>query len=315
MAHDRKTTREEALAALGHAQADLDRVRKYLEQAGPPPSTPTTIPPIPSTSLPPTTTVRPTTTAPPPVTSKPLPTTVTSLPRPVVDEAAIKLNWGAPIPAVSDEFNYVGAVNPNKWYTPGSGNGCWAGHNGNGRRCGDRSVVDGQKMVMSGLANGDTGLIGQKTSRQYGRWEARVRTLGASGGKTYHPVMLIWPQSDRWPQDGEYDFFENQAPAAQSVTAFMHYPHNPGNVQQIQHVQRNVDTSQWHNIAFEWTPDFVAGYIDGVQWFKDSGGATSTRRCIQCMPSGKMTVQLDNFHGGGMTPGSIEVDWVRVYGL
>lgn len=262
------------------------------------PSVPTPLP----TTQPPVGTPDPTT--PPPVTTPP-PSD------PPVAEAAALFSWGAPIPAESDEFNYSGAPGEMWW----NADNCWPGHDGNGRRCGKNTVVDGSKLVMTGDANGDTGIIGQKDGRRYGRWEARVRTAGETTGNTYHPLLIVWPDSDRWPQDGEYDFFENDAPGLNSVTSFIHYPHDPGPVQQIQRVKEGVDTTQWHNIAIEWTPDHVKGFIDGVEWFNHSGGSNATRKNIQDMPSGHLTIQLDNFHGTSMKSAKYEVDWVRTYAL
>lgn len=234
-------------------------------------------------------------------------------------EAAVKYNWGAAVPAFTDEFNYVGAPDAAKWYNPGSGAACWSGHDGNGKRCGDRSTVDGAKLVMTGLANGDTGLIGQLANRQYGRWEMRVRSenTGAANGREYHPLGLIWPTSEAWPRDGEYDFLENGKPGAACAEAYIHYPHPNLPVQQQHAVEQNCGAplSEWHNVAFEWAPEQVSGYIDGVEFFRYSGGANSSRSAIQSMPSGKLVLQFDNFFGGNMTPAKYEVDWVRGYNL
>lgn len=233
--------------------------------------------------------------------------------------AAGLYGWPNLIPSMSDEFNYVGAPDPTKWYNPGSGAACWSGHSGNGKRCGDRSTVDGSKLVMTGLGNGDTGLIGQMQTRQYGRWEARVRSFntGASGNE-YHPLLLIWPASENWPGDGEYDFLENDRPGAPCAEAFIHYPHPNLPVQQEHAQEQNCGAplSEWHNVAFEWAPDQVSGYVDGVEFFRFSGGAgPGGRSNIQSMPAGKLVIQFDNFFGAGMRDASYEVDWVRTYAL
>lgn len=126
-------------------------------------------------------------------------------------------------------------------------------------------------------------------------------------------MLLIWPDSDKWPQDGESDYLENSSPGERCAEAFLHYPHDPGPTQQEFVKRCGVDMSQWHNIAFEWTPEGIKGFIDGVRWFFFRGGASSTRRCIQCMPSGHGTIQLDNFFGDNMQAGVLEVDWYREY--
>ncbi|MFC8103753.1 discoidin domain-containing protein [Streptomyces sp. NPDC057363] len=74
--------------------------------------------------------------------------------------------------------------------------------------------------------------------------------------------------------------------------------------------------TQWHNFAFEWTPDAWVGYVDGVEWFRESGGADADRGDIQTMPSRHLNIQLDNFTGdSGLRPAVLEVGWVRTYDI
>ncbi|MEV5965913.1 glycoside hydrolase family 16 protein [Kribbella sp. NPDC051952] len=238
------------------------------------------------------------------------------------DTAAERLGWGTPL-AGSDEFEYGSEQQPavpdqSKWDLAGGGvDQCWPGHAGNGRRCDANTRVVGGVLRMVGEANGDSGWLASKTGRQYGRWEARVRSVntGRANGREYHPLLIIWPDSDRWPQDGEYDYLENSTPGEDCAGAFLHYPHNPGPVQQEHAEETNCGTplSDWHNIAFEWTADHVAGFVDGREWFRFSGGASGSRQCIQCMPSGHQAIQLDNFFGDNLTPATYEVDWYREY--
>lgn len=249
--------------------------------------------------------------------------TVTTNPTPTGTTAAELFNWGAPMPA-SDEFNYGSPTQPavpdqTKWSLAGGGvNLCWPGHAGNGQRCDKNTRVFGGVLRQTGGANGDSGWLASKTGRQYGRWEARVRSTNTapSNGRQYHPLLIIWPDAGNWPVNGEYDYLENGAPGQACAESFIHYPHNAGiPTQQIFARETNCGAplSQWHNIAFEWTSTHVAGFIDGREWFRYSGGANSNRKCIQCMPSGHQTIQLDNFYGSNMTPATYEVDWYREY--
>lgn len=238
--------------------------------------------------------------------------------------AAVKLNWGTPHGS-SDEFNYVGVPDPAKWSLPsGSDNqgnkpGCWNGHNGNGWRCEANSRADGNVLVMTGEANGETGWLRSKHSADYGRWEVRSRSrnVGTSGG-LYHVLHLLWPSSERWPEDGEYDWLEYTNPDANCAEAWLHYPHVAGISTQQEHAEKcPVDMKQWHNFAFEWTPQHVKGFIDGVPWFTYANGANSQRRNMQDMqPFGRYTMQLDNFTGdGGLRPAVFEMDSYRYYPL
>jgi hypothetical protein len=226
--------------------------------------------------------------------------------------AAVRNNWGTPLPS-SDEFNYVGPPDPNKWSLPGSD---WAGHDNNGRRRPERQTVDGSKLIMTGLANGDSGWMAHKVNREYGRYEARVRAYntGTSNGNLYSPVLLIWPESDSRKNDGEYDYYEPGSPGSTKLTAFMHYP-GDGDQQKEFNYPSSIDLSQWQNIGFEWTSAGVKGYLNGVQWFSYSGGSGSGRRNIQAMGPGFATIQLDNFDGTNQTPAQFEVEFFRLYSV
>ncbi|MFF7999871.1 polysaccharide lyase family 7 protein [Streptomyces sp. NPDC007917] len=232
-------------------------------------------------------------------------------------QAAERYGWGTPLP-ISDEFGYTGPVDSAKWAVPsgdvGGTAGCWEGHAGNGRRCAKNSTVSDGMLTMRGEANGDTGWIRQKRDAQYGRWEirSRSRNLGSDGG-LYHALHLIWPTAGNRLENGEYDWVEYSNPDAQCLTAFLHYPKSPSDKKERRDLCP-MDMTQWHNFAFEWTPDALAGYVDGVEWFRLSGGANSDRGNIQAMPSGHLNIQLDNFTGdSGLRPAVFEVDWVRVY--
>lgn len=289
---------------------------------GEPPDTPTTT----SSTVAPTTTGPATTTTPtttpattPPTTAPP---TTTPPPPGGGDTAAGRHGWGAPLPQWSDEFDYGSAAAPAvpdqaKWTLAGGGVGaCWPGHASNGRRCDANTRVVGGLLRMVGEADGDSGWLASQFGQRYGRWEARVRSeaTGPDNGRQYHPLLILWPDSNRWPEDGEYDYLENGEPGADCVEAFVHYPHAGSAPVQQEFAQRcGVDLTQWHNVAVEWTPDHVKGFVDGEEWFTFSGGANDVRQCIQCAPAMHQTIQLDNFFGGDMQPAVYEIDWLRTY--
>jgi glycosyl hydrolase family 16 len=233
--------------------------------------------------------------------------------------AADAFGWGTPVPEASDEFNYGSDAEPAPpdeaiWNLPGEGpDGCFAGHAGNGQRCGTHTKVHGGFLRLTSDAEGNTGWLAAKHAAQYGRWEVRARSEATGEGEPYHPVLILWPDSDQWPQGGEYDFLENTAPGEDCAGSFIHYPHEEGPVQQEYAEQCGVDLTQWHNFAVEWTPDHIAGFIDGEEWFRWSGGEGEGRQCIQCAELMHQTIQLDNFDS--TQPAVFEVDWTRHYTL
>jgi hypothetical protein len=140
-------------------------------------------------------------------------------------------------------------------------------------------------------------------------------TTGTTGTGGYHPVLIVWPTSDAWPGDGEYDFLENGEPGEQAAGAFLHYPSLDGANHQIDVADYPVDLTQFHNFAFEWSPTGLKGWVDGNPWFTHAGGAASDRKALQAMPSGHLTVQLDAFQPTSLLASTFEVEWARVYSL
>lgn len=237
--------------------------------------------------------------------------TAVTTPTDTTTAAGVK-GWGKPIK--TEQFNYTGAPKSADW---GLYDG--PGHSGNGTRDPNRVTVDGTKMVGTGLNNGASFGMNHRFYQQYGKWEVRMRCFETGtviSGNRYHVVLIVWPESGAWPEDGEYDFVELSIPGQSDLEAFMHFPHDADQpVQQRFFSKPGVGTGEWHNYALEWTPNELVGYVDGVEWFRTSGGASSIRKNIQDMPSGGLTIQLDNFDGTNQTPAQVEVDWVNVYPL
>lgn len=215
-------------------------------------------------------------------------------------ETAVLRGWGAVVSG--DEFNYSGAPDAQKWSVYDS-----PGHAGNGLRKPSAITVSNGALRIDGDAQGTTGGMSAKFDKglgKYGRWESRMRT--SIRDPQYHPVMILWPDSNNWPCDGEIDFAEG----TKDTTQIGFYNHYSCSNQQTT-AKRVIDTTQWHNYAVEWSESAVIGYIDGVEWFRDENSAHQ--------PPGTMhqTIQLDWFPGDGSgapKPSWLEVDWARYYG-
>ena len=125
------------------------------------------------------------------------------------------------------------------------------------------------------------------------------------GDPDYHAVLLLWPDSeDEGGYGGEIDFMENSDATRQNTEMFVHY----GDEDTQLHGDVDVDATQWHNWAVEWSPDHITAFLDGKQWWSTALAAAQ--------PPGPMhmTVQLDQFRdGGGLMPSNLQVDWVRYY--
>jgi hypothetical protein len=261
----------------GQVIADQTPPPNYLDDVTPTP-TPTPAPVV----------------APPPAAGPaPAPAAPKPAPKPKDEgtQAAAKLGWKL---VGGDEFN--GDSLSGEW---GAYDG--KGHDGKGRREPGKVSVEGGNLVIKGDGDGNTGGISYKDGQKYGKWELRAKF--PAGDKQYHPVLILWPDAENWPEGGEIDFAETNS-AADDIGFFLHY--NPSNSQVS--ARKNLDITQWHNYAVEWVDGRITGYIDGQKWFENTNGDT--------MPPGKMhpTIQLDYFPSGGdPKPSQMLVDFMRVY--
>ena len=168
-------------------------------------------------------------------------------------------------------------------------------------------VRDGMLSIVShGLSSGG---LEWAPGQLYGRWEVRARTQKAVG---YGDVLILWPDAEDFPEGGEVDFMEIPKPERNEYNFNLHF--GADNSQNGTKVAG--DFTQWHNYAVEWTPDHVAGFVDGQEVFR-----TAERHQIPPRPM-HLTMQqdigpYDNWipPRDATTPAevSFQIDWVRIY--
>jgi Glycosyl hydrolases family 16 len=206
------------------------------------------------------------------------------------DTAAARFGW--PQPNRGDSFDVKPAA-PN-WHVYDG-----PGHAGNGRRTPNAVSASNGIMTITADARGNSAGMSWASNQYRGRWEVCMRTAPGSG--QYHPVMLLWHQSGT--PYSEVDFTEILDPARQRVNFFVHYGsrQTSGNI--------NIDATQWHSWAVEWTATEIVGYVDGNEWFRDSN--------VNHLPEVPMSLclQLDNFGGDISAGGRMDFDWARQYPL
>lgn len=251
----------------------------------------------------------PTTTTPPPTTTTKRPTTTTPKPRAAAahQAAAAPASPGiAWVPAGGDEFN-GGAVDGGSWNVYDS-----KGAFGNGRRTPDAVTQGDGVLTITGRAadGGTSGGLGMKKGQLYGRWEFRART---DKGVGFGSAILLWPDSEKWPEDGELDMMEVPSENRGLAHTIIHW--GAGN--ETFGGATPGDFSQWHTFAFEWLPDRLTMYVDGAKTFE-----TIDPVMIPTKPM-HATIQLDQ----GPAPGwldappdggpdiRLQVDYLRVSAL
>jgi beta-glucanase (GH16 family) len=200
----------------------------------------------------------------------------------------------APQPVWADDFNGT-QVDRNKWWVydgPGNDN--------NGIRTPDRVSQANGAVTLTCTTDERCGGMMANHPQRYGTWVARVKM--SPGEENVHPILLLWPLDDVWPDHGEVDYMEASYPERQATDGFLHFGHN--NDQTYGKV--NIDLTQWHVFGVTWTPTSMTYYVDGQQWFQDTDPAH--------MPPVAMnpTIQIDA-QGPIKQSQTMEVDWLRIY--
>lgn len=165
----------------------------------------------------------------------------------------------------------------------------------NGMLIFDLHNVDGQPAG----ANPSPVIAKASQYQTYGRYSARLRVDTTGRLTEYHVAWLLWPQSNRWPTDGEEDFPEGSL--AGTAEGFHHYARSAGG-------QETVDTgvpfANWHGYTIEWSPGRIRFLLD------DTVVLESTKN----VPSNPMRWQLQTETDGyGTHHGRLLVDWVSVW--
>jgi hypothetical protein len=209
----------------------------------------------------------------------------------------------------------ITAAEQHGWGTPtreddfSSGTDQWdiydgPGHGGEGTRSPSAVSVEDGLLTITGDSSGTTAGMAWNPGQKYGRWEGRVRAPVSD--PSYNALLLLWPDAEDFPVGGEIDFMEMMDHTRQKTDIFIHYGKDNSQV----NGSVEVDGTEWHNWALEWTPEAITAYVDGEEWYR----TTDT----SIFPPGPMhlCIQLDWFPEGDEPKQSImEVDWVRQYSL
>lgn len=143
---------------------------------------------------------------------------------------------------------------------------------------------------------------GKALNQLYGRYVVRFRADSSLG---YKAAFLLWPKSERWPQDGEIDFPEGDL--AESIFAAMH--HQDGRSSDDQDVfTTGVSFAGWHTAVTDWTPQGVSFILDGAVIGISTIGIPNTpmhyvlqsEACEVRCPSPDLV-------------GHLQIDWVAIY--
>ena len=170
------------------------------------------------------------------------------------------------------------------------------------------SVSDGT-LKLSSHGKSSAGLHWNDGQR-YGRWEARVRSQAGNG---FGPVMLLWPVADDWPEGGEIDIMEIPKGDRRKAHFTVHW----GESNKQDSATTTGDFTQWHTFAVEWTPDHIAGFVDGEEIYRTQESDANPPRAMHFAMQQDIGPYGDDWIPApdSSTPDTctFEVDWVRIY--
>lgn len=178
--------------------------------------------------------------------------------------------------------------------------------------------IVGQGRDATGAANksGAACWCSGDGNQTYGIWALKAKL---DYGKGYAPAMLLWPRSNRWPQDGETDILETVQPKRISDVASVHWGQPPRGDRESGKVWG--DFTRWHVYWVDWQPDYIKIYVDRTLVYDST---TSKKNPV--IPDNPMHLVLQQEPGpyapkvwlpapDESTPDRVvmHVAWVRIY--
>ena len=236
----------------------------------------------------------------------------------------IKINSGL---VLSDEFNYTGSPDSNKWgYDIGRGDNGW----GNGEfqyytnRSSNVIVEDGFLKITAKKENYEGAeytsarlLTEGKFDFTYGTIEVRAKL---PIGKGTWPAIWMLGSNIRtvgWPACGEIDIMEHWGHNQGTVQSALHTPSSYGGT--VNHGAQSLDdvSTAFHVYSLEWTSEKMIFSVDGVEHYTYN---PSIKNNSTWPFDAKQFIILNVAMGGSwfsvdpnFTSSSMLVDYVRVY--
>ncbi|HEY9311188.1 ricin-type beta-trefoil lectin domain protein [Williamsia sp.] len=151
-------------------------------------------------------------------------------------------------------------------------------------------------------ANPSPVLVGDNQNQLYGRYSARMKVDNANLSQ-YYVAWLLWPQSEVWPRDGEFDFPEGELSG--TVNGFHHYA-GAAACPSCQESVTNLSArfTQWHTYTIEWSPGRIRYLLDNTVVLDSPRNVANTPMRWQLQTETK---------GSGAASGNLLVDWVSVW--
>lgn len=229
----------------------------------------------------------------------------------------------------SDEFDYEGAPDPEKWGYD-TGDSGWGNHELQYYTPGDNAQVGGDVLTIT-LRREDSGqytstrlVSRQKGDWLYGKFEVSARL--PSGLGTWPAIWMLptdWKYGD-WPASGEIDIMEHVGYDQDNIVQSVHC--NKYYAGAARNASRRVAgvSEEFHVYTVEWLPDKIIFYIDNEETWTYEPSRITSQPTKDHWPFDKRFHMLINLAFGGdwggaqgtddsYFPVTYEIDYVRVY--
>lgn len=140
-------------------------------------------------------------------------------------------------------------------------------------------------------------------NQTYGRYTARFK-VDTPNLQEYYVAWLLWPQSEKWPVDGEEDFPEGGLSG--SPGGYHHYSGAGSCVGGCQDSASPTSAkfTEWHTYTIEWSPGRIRYILDDAVILDSTNWVPSTPM--------RWELQTET-NGNGNNSGHLLLDWVSVY--
>ncbi|MDE7299845.1 MAG: glycoside hydrolase family 16 protein, partial [Lachnospiraceae bacterium] len=233
----------------------------------------------------------------------------------------------------SDEFDYEGAPDEEKWGYDIGGSG-WGNHELQNYTEGENfTVADGvmtieaRKESLGGMDYTSTRLVSRgKGDWLYGKFEICAKLPTGKG--TWPAIWMLptdWAYGD-WPASGEIDIMEHVGYDQDMIHATVHtksYNHSIGTQKSASRRVKGV-SEEFHVYTLEWLPDKIIMSMDGEEYFTFEPTRYKSTPTSDEWPFDKRMHLLINLAVGGdwggargvdesIFPQQLVIDYVRVY--
>lgn len=231
----------------------------------------------------------------------------------------------------SDEFDYEGAPDPERWGYDTGGSG-WGNHELQYYTKGDNaSVSDGlltielRKESAGGLDYTSTRLVSRgKGDWLYGKIEVSAKLPTGLG--TWPAIWMLptdWKYGD-WPSSGEIDIMEHVGYDQDVIVQSIHNNKFHGGNAKNDSMRVSGVSEEFHVYSVEWLPDQIVFFIDGQETWIYRPASLTRNPTKDYWPFDQTMHLLINLAFGGdwggargiddsCLPISYQIDYVRVY--